>query len=74
MPWVLHLIAGVSRDFKERPIFLNELGVVLKNTYELFTVRALKISTLVSFEIPYKFLTHTLKDAYFIGRWKCKGS
>ena len=28
----------------------------------------------VPFEIPHKYLAHTLKDVDFIRRWKCKRS
>ena len=47
-----------------------------KNTYELLKIGALKISVLYENHAQFhtKYLSHTLKDVYFIHRWKFKSS
>ena len=64
----------------------QKTGGGFKNTYELLNPRALKISMLYKnhifqcmgkifcVEFHTKYLTHTLKDVYFIHRWKFKSS
>ena len=62
--------SGISSGVPEHILFTHYVRPEghFKNGYKLLTLRALKISML------YKYLTHTLKDVYFICRWRFKTS
>ena len=82
-PYKIYSLLGAKTSV-DTVITKLEPGGCFKNTYELLNPRALKIWTLykkifcVEFQrFPLKFhtkyLTHTLKYADFIHRWKFKG-